>query len=52
VEALQAAIADKLSKFKRPKNWVIVQQLPRNTQGKVNREHLQEIALQYQISSR
>jgi o-succinylbenzoate---CoA ligase len=52
VEALQAAIADKLSKFKRPKNWVIVQKLPRNTQGKVNREHLQEIALKYQISSR
>ncbi|NJK69243.1 MAG: 2-succinylbenzoate--CoA ligase [Microcoleus sp. CSU_2_2] len=47
VKDLQAAIADKLSKFKRPKNWVIVQQLPRNYQGKVNREHLQEIALQY-----
>jgi o-succinylbenzoate---CoA ligase len=52
VEALQAAIADKLSKFKRPKNWVIVQQLPRNTQGKVNREQLQEIALKSQISNR
>ena len=51
VEALQAAIVDKLSKFKQPKNWVIVQQLPRNTQGKVNREHLQEIALKYIVSN-
>jgi o-succinylbenzoate---CoA ligase len=47
IPALQAAIADKLSKFKQPKNWVIVQQLPRNTQGKVNGEQLQEIALKY-----
>lgn len=48
VPALQAAIADKLSKFKQPKNWVVVQQLPRNYQGKVNREQLQEIALKYE----
>jgi o-succinylbenzoate---CoA ligase len=51
VKALQAAIADKLSKFKQPKNWVIVQQLPRNYQGKVNREHLQEIALKYIVTN-
>ncbi|MEG4532840.1 2-succinylbenzoate--CoA ligase [Microcoleus sp. D2_18a_D3] len=48
VKNLQAAIEDKLSKFKRPKYWVIVEQLPRNSQGKVNREQLQEIALKYQ----
>jgi O-succinylbenzoic acid--CoA ligase len=45
VENLQVAIEDKLSKFKRPKNWIVVAQLPRNTQGKVNREKLQEIAI-------
>ncbi|WP_333265748.1 MULTISPECIES: 2-succinylbenzoate--CoA ligase [unclassified Microcoleus] len=45
VKNLQAAIEDKLSKFKRPKNWVVVEQLPRNAQGKVNREQLQEIAI-------
>ncbi|MEG4841338.1 2-succinylbenzoate--CoA ligase [Microcoleus sp. B9-D4] len=45
VKNLQAAIEDKLSKFKRPKYWVIVEQLPRNSQGKVNREQLQEIAM-------
>ncbi|MEG4963928.1 MULTISPECIES: 2-succinylbenzoate--CoA ligase [unclassified Microcoleus] len=48
VKNLQAAIEDKLSKFKQPKHWVIVEQLPRNSQGKVNREQLQEIALEYQ----
>ncbi|MFB8797546.1 MAG: 2-succinylbenzoate--CoA ligase [Microcoleus sp.] len=48
VTALQAAIEDKLSKFKRPKYWVFVEQLPRNSQGKVNRELLQEIAIKYQ----
>jgi O-succinylbenzoic acid--CoA ligase len=45
VKNLQAAIEDKLSKFKRPKSWVIVEHLPRNSQGKVNREQLQEIAM-------
>jgi o-succinylbenzoate---CoA ligase len=45
VKNLQAAIEDKLSKFKRPKNWVIVAQLPRNAQGKLNREQLQELAI-------
>jgi o-succinylbenzoate---CoA ligase len=44
-QALQAKIEDKLSKFKRPKYWVVIEQLPRNSQGKVNREKLQEIAI-------
>ncbi|MEG4025187.1 2-succinylbenzoate--CoA ligase [Microcoleus sp. S13C4] len=48
VKNLQAAIEDKLSKFKRPKYWVIVEKLPRNSQGKVNREQLQKIAIEYQ----
>lgn len=48
VTALQAAIEDKLSKFKRPKYWVFAAELPRNSQGKVNRELLQEIAIKYQ----
>jgi O-succinylbenzoic acid--CoA ligase len=45
VKNLQVAIEDKLSKFKRPKNWVVVAQLPRNAQGKLNREQLQELAI-------
>ncbi|MEG4114948.1 MULTISPECIES: 2-succinylbenzoate--CoA ligase [unclassified Microcoleus] len=49
IKNLQAAIEDKLSKFKRPKYWVILEQLPRNSQGKVNREQLQKIAIEYQF---
>jgi len=45
VTALQAAITDKLSKFKHPKNWILVEKLPRNSQEKVNRDQLQEIAI-------
>jgi O-succinylbenzoic acid--CoA ligase len=48
ITALQAGIEDKLSKFKRPKKWIVVEQLPRNSQGKVNREELQQIAIKYQ----
>jgi O-succinylbenzoic acid--CoA ligase len=42
---LQAAIEDKLSKYKRPKHWISVDQLPRNAQGKVNYEQLQKIVM-------
>ncbi|MBC6423558.1 MAG: 2-succinylbenzoate--CoA ligase [Hormoscilla sp. SP12CHS1] len=45
IDRLQRAIADKLSKYKRPKHWVAVDSLPRNGQGKVNRELLGQIAL-------
>jgi len=41
---LQAAITDKLSKFKQPKYWIPLQKLPRNAQGKINHEHLYQIA--------
>ncbi len=42
-EVLAAAVEDKLSKFKRPKFWVKVEQLPRNSQGKISREKVKEI---------
>jgi O-succinylbenzoic acid--CoA ligase len=42
--SLQAAIEDKLSKFKRPKYWVPLKRLPRNAQGKVNYEQLKKVA--------
>ena len=42
---IQAAIADKLTSFKQPKHWIPVDNLPRNSQGKINREQLQEIAI-------
>jgi O-succinylbenzoic acid--CoA ligase len=42
--AIKNAIADKLSKFKQPKYWIHLENLPRNHQGKVNREQLLETA--------
>ena len=42
--ALQAALEDKLSRFKQPKSWIPVESLPRNSQGKLNREQMQQIA--------
>ncbi|NER05659.1 MAG: 2-succinylbenzoate--CoA ligase [Okeania sp. SIO3C4] len=46
VEKFMTAINGKLSKFKQPKYWVKVKNLPRNSQGKINRELLKEIAIQ------
>ncbi|NEP12177.1 MAG: 2-succinylbenzoate--CoA ligase [Symploca sp. SIO2C1] len=40
---IEIAIEDKLSKYKRPKRWISVANLPRNAQGKVNYEQLQEM---------
>lgn len=34
--ALTTALATALSKFKHPKHWIAVEQLPRNAQGKLN----------------
>ncbi len=42
---MRVAIADKLTSFKQPKHWIPVDNLPRNSQGKINREQVQEIAI-------
>ena len=43
-QSLQLAVEDKLSKFKCPKYWVPVVNLPRNFQGKLNYKQLSKIA--------
>ena len=43
VENLKLAIGDRLSRFKHPKRWIAVESLPRNSQGKLNHNQLQEI---------
>lgn len=45
VKELQTALSGKLSKYKLPKYWVPVEVLPRNLQGKINRQEVVEIAL-------
>ena len=44
---IKEAIAGKLSKFKQPKNWICLEKLPRNLQGKINREKLHQIATEF-----
>ena len=39
-EALAAAIKDRLARFKQPRAWEIVEALPRNTMGKVQKAAL------------
>lgn len=44
VTNLQTTLKEKLSKFKFPKHWISLTALPRNSQGKINRQHLQQLA--------
>jgi o-succinylbenzoate---CoA ligase len=41
---IQNQLKNQLSKFKIPKHWISLPNLPRNTQGKINRQQLQKIA--------
>lgn len=40
---IKTALQDKLCKFKIPKHWISVTELPRNSQGKINRQKLQQL---------
>lgn len=42
--AIQTAIAPHLSRYKQPKHWIAVATLPRNPQGKINRQQVIAIA--------
>ncbi len=42
---IQSSLKDKLSKFKIPKHWISVPTLPRNPQGKINRQQLQQMII-------
>jgi o-succinylbenzoate---CoA ligase len=44
---IQTLLKNKLSKFKIPKYWIPQQNLPRNTQGKINRQQVQQIAKKF-----
>ncbi|MTJ50878.1 2-succinylbenzoate--CoA ligase [Dolichospermum sp. UHCC 0259] len=41
---IQTQLKNQLSKFKIPKHWISLPNLPRNNQGKINRQQLQKIA--------
>ncbi|MEH2364623.1 2-succinylbenzoate--CoA ligase [Nostoc sp.] len=44
---IQTLLKEKLSKFKIPKYWIPQQNLPRNSQGKINHQQLQQIAIEF-----
>ncbi|MCC5635197.1 2-succinylbenzoate--CoA ligase [Nostoc sp. CHAB 5844] len=44
---IKTLLKHKLSKFKVPKHWICLEYLPRNSQGKVNRQALQQIAKEF-----
>ncbi|MEC4803669.1 MAG: 2-succinylbenzoate--CoA ligase [Jaaginema sp. PMC 1079.18] len=44
LEKIKAQLRDRLAAFKQPKQWVIVTQLPRNAQGKINLTEVKRIA--------
>lgn len=52
VAALQTALAPQLSKFKQPKQWISIDHIPRNGQGKVNYAQLKQFLLTDQTQTR
>ena len=42
-QQIQNCLQGKIAKFKQPKLWFAVEQLPRNAQGKINRQQLRKI---------
>ena len=40
---IKAVLKQRLSNYKIPKVWICVDSLPRNSQGKINRQKLYEI---------
>jgi O-succinylbenzoic acid--CoA ligase len=44
VDKIKTILSLQLSRFKIPKHWISIDNLPRNAQGKVNRQELQQIA--------
>ena len=49
-ESLKIQLVDRLAKYKQPKYWVPVTELPRNAQGKINRDRLYQIAQAWRLS--
>ncbi|WP_017315792.1 2-succinylbenzoate--CoA ligase [Mastigocladopsis repens] len=44
---IKTLLKEKLCKFKIPKYWIPLQNLPRNSQGKINRQQLEKIATKF-----
>ncbi|MGB3639923.1 MAG: hypothetical protein WBA39_20460, partial [Rivularia sp. (in: cyanobacteria)] len=51
IRTIQVLLKEKLTNYKIPKNWICVESLPRNSQGKINRQKLYDIAMECEESS-
>ncbi|MEM7285633.1 MAG: malonyl-CoA synthase, partial [Actinomycetota bacterium] len=40
LDAIRATVGDRLARFKHPKRYVLIDELPRNTMGKVQKAEL------------
>ncbi|MDF5718525.1 MAG: 2-succinylbenzoate--CoA ligase [Rhizonema sp. NSF051] len=47
-QQLREALVGKIAHFKIPKLWLKIQEIPRNEQGKINRQQIQELLSQHQ----
>ena len=50
-QQIQVLLKDKLTNYKIPKVWISVDSLPRNSQGKINRQIVYKNAVEYSESS-
>jgi len=48
---IRASVGDRLSRYKHPKHWIPVDNLPRNPQGKLNRVMLRKLAIAHMAST-
>jgi O-succinylbenzoic acid--CoA ligase len=49
IASLQTALSDRLSRFKQPKRWIALDQIPHNAQGKANYHHLKQLFLSHSL---
>ncbi|MBW4555814.1 MAG: 2-succinylbenzoate--CoA ligase [Trichormus sp. ATA11-4-KO1] len=50
-QQIQEAIIDKITRYKLPKLWIPIKKMPRNEQGKLNRQQLQTLVIQHQTTN-
>ncbi|WP_088892673.1 2-succinylbenzoate--CoA ligase [Leptolyngbya ohadii] len=51
ISDLESALSSKLTRYKQPKRWIMVDRIPRSPQGKVNYEQIRKLALEGSIAS-
>jgi O-succinylbenzoic acid--CoA ligase len=50
VAEIKRELVSGLARYKWPKQWIAVDEIPRNAQGKINRQAIGDLALGYKTS--